>query len=375
MATPLEWLGGAIYGAKNALGLGQVNLFPGDVAQKTLGQPASSTYGGNWQQQINASTYANPVGVARYNTLGASTQAPSSGRVSSTGSAPVNYGSAPMEGTNYDSGMGWIDEAINSGLEALNQYQGTLQPAADLMVQEAETSATQQKTEAQGEQTRRLGELGTQRTTAETKTGSAVAEARRMASQLQQGIQSRYGGSTHVGGAVSEVMGSQATANIATNRAALQETLGKITVAEEGVRSRVTEIINQVNQNLELAKEKARTWLNQALADVAVKKGELEASRATMRLDAIQSYNALISDIEARNTAYKQELYNAAQAAAAKLASYKQTAVGTYEANTQAYQPYGMPGAETTTTGTGAVQGSFNVPSKPKTLEEILGIS
>jgi len=277
----------------------QANIFPGDVTQALTGTSAQETYGLPGQV-TPTTTYPRkePTTQTAYNPTGStygSTQ-----NLLSTQTAPDT---GPLESTQGDV-LSEIDAAVQIGMDALNQYQATIQPSADLQIQQAETTAGERTTETETEKARRLGEFGGQRTTAETKTGSAVAEARRMASQLQQGIQARYGGSSHLGGAVSEIMGAQATQNISGNRAALQETLGKIGQAEENVKTAADNMLQKIQNNLSLAKEKALDWVRTAMAQVNSQKAELSGDRASMRMEVIMQYQNTIAQL---NETWRQE--------------------------------------------------------------------
>lgn len=320
------------------------------------GEPGINTYlnqANQWLRNIFApKAHAQTFGVEPYtsNNQPAPTIGPAPVFPTATptgGGAPVpSGGQIPPDTSGLQDTQGQvldeIDAAIQMGMQALDQYQSTIQPSADLQIQQAEATAGQQTAETQAEKASRMGELGGQRTSAETKTGSAVAEARRMASQLQQGIQSRYGGSTHMGGAVSEVMGSQATANISQNRAALQETLGKITQAEEQVKTAATNMLDKINQNLALAKEQALNWVRTAMAEVNSQRASLAGDKAKMRMDVIMHYQDAIASL---NETWRQEqntITQKAQEASTQLSQWQQSLLPSYSPETQQWTAQGI---------------------------------
>lgn len=221
---------------------------------------------------------------------------------------------------------------IQPALDALGQQEGASKDFFNTTTQELTSEAGQQKEEAQGEQTRRLGGLANQRTREEGRTESAVGESRRQAAEIMQGLQSRFGGTTGTGRFASEITGSQATRNIATNRAALQDTMNTIGQAEEGVRNETSRILRSVEQNLATGKARARSELNQALANIASSRGELESRKAEMQMNALQNYQNLVADIGARNTAFKQTLYAKAQDAQDQISQLKARAEKSYSA-------------------------------------------
>ena len=256
------------------------------------------------------------------------------------GSPTPTYSQLPQEQVpSGPAGMDDLDAAINQGMQALSQYEGTLAPTSEVMINEAQSTFEQGKRGAETEGNRRLGEYSGQRTEEQGRTEGTISQARRLGSQMMQGIQSLYGGSTGTGQFASEILGSQVSQNIATNQAALQGTLSKISQAEGGVKDWMTNQIQTLNENLTTEKERARTWLNQALAEVASKKAELASSKAEMRMQALQSYQGLVADINARNTAAKQDAYTRAQEAAAKLETFGKSAMEKYQAALQGFQP------------------------------------
>lgn len=344
MANIFDWykqgLSGAIQTAKRATGLEHTNLFPGDVNKALTGTPATQIYGSPLLDPRGTGYGVSPQPTISGSVKGVYTTGGGGGTVPS-GSTYIPPDTGQLENTQGQV-MDEIDAAIQMGMQALDQYQSTIQPSADLQVKEAESSAQLQRNETEAEKASRMGELGGQRTSAEAKTGSAIAESRRMASQLQQGIQARHGGSTHLGGAVSEVMGSQATANISQNRAALQETLGKITQAEEQVKTAATNMLDKINQNLALAKEQALNWVRTAMAEVNSQRASLAGDKAKMRMDVIMHYQDAIASL---NETWRQEqntITQKAQEASTQLSQWQQSLLPSYSPETQSWTAQGI---------------------------------
>ena len=230
---------------------------------------------------------------------------------------------APMEQAPAGPDFSEIDNAIGQANQALDQYQSTLQPSYDTAVNEYTNTTNQQKQGALQDQQSRLNQYGQQATTATREGESAISQARRMAAELQQGIQARYGGTTGTGAFSSEILGREAMGNVQQNRAVLDETIGKITSAEEEVKNKTTSYLRQLDDNLTTLKEQARNQLQQGLAEIASKRAALQTDRATMRMDLIQNYQSVLSEINARNTQFKQQLYMKAQQASQQLEAAK----------------------------------------------------
>src|SRR5258708_2646138 len=176
----------------------QLQSIPGqyNFASQNYNAPLGSSGG---------STSYNPV-------LGASTQ--SSGGTSS-GSTTNNP--TPGPGTqlnNNPPAPPSVDPLFQPALDALN--------ASIAPTQQGEQAQEGQINQAAGEQTNQVNtalqgqqqQLGQQQGVQDTSTQNAIAQARQAASEIQQGIQARYGGSTGTGAFASEISGRSAQNNI-----------------------------------------------------------------------------------------------------------------------------------------------------------------
>ena len=232
--------------------------------------------------------------------------------------------------------------------EALSKQEGALQSGYQADLVGAETGATSRKAELAGEQERRLGEYGQQRTTETGRTEGVINEAKRMAAELLQGNQARFGGSTGTGRFASEILGSQATRNISQNRAALQETLGQIGQAETNLKDEVLRINTEIDQNLQAEKAQLKAQLDQNLASIAGEKGRLESEKGKMRVDTINQYQQTLAGIDARNTQFRQTLYQQAQAAQTEIEKLKSRATqGISPAELQNFEAISVPLGDT----------------------------
>lgn len=249
------------------------------------------------------------------------------------------YQGAPLEQSPQGPDVSAVNAAYDQALGALSQAEGAQQDIYNTAIGQAEASGKARRGEAEAEQTRRLGEYGQQRTRETDRTNSAIAEARRQAAQIIQGLQARFGGTTGTGGFSGELVGSSALQNIGANRVSLQQTLGQISQAENNVKDTTAKLLDQIEQDTLYAKERAGSELKQILADIAGKKGALAVDRANANMQALQNYQSLLSDINARNTQFKQALYQRAQAAQDQVNNFKQSALSNFQATFQDFTP------------------------------------
>jgi len=242
---------------------------------------------------------------------------------------------APMEPAPDGTEINW-DEIYAPAFDALNQAEQGLQSSYQAGLGEATSGTASRKANLASEEQARMENFGQQRTGETKRTEGAISEARRMASQLLQGLQSQYGGSTGTGAFRGEQIGAAATQNIAGNRAALQTALTGIASSETALQQKVLQLQNEEDRGLEQAKLQLRANLDRELGAIASERGKLSVDKGLQRADALQNYRAALADVEARNTQFKQQLYVQAQQQAQKLSTLKQSAQEKYSANLKA---------------------------------------
>ncbi len=212
-----------------------------------------------------------------------------------------------------------------------------------------------------------MGEFGGQRQEATTESQGVIADARRQAAEIMQGIQARYGGTTGTGKFQSEVVGGAAVKGIASVQAALQGTMGKITAAENNLKTQTQNLLVKADTWLKDTKLKLKSDLDRSLAEISRERGNLEIDKGKMRLDALQQYQQVLADTDARNTQFKQQMYMDAQNAQQQIDLMKAQAQEDYQlaASKLALR---SPITNTTTSKTAPV----NIGSSSSTSDEIV---
>lgn len=253
--------------------------------------------------------------------LGASTQVAGSGGGGGQSSQPFNSQNAPMESNPEQPNIDF-DSLIAPAIQGLESAISPLQQGfADTQGQLEASRGTQI------DQTRQ--QIGSQVQTldsAKVKQGrmaeSAADEARRQYSEIQQGLQSRYGGTTGTGMFAGELSGRETMRNIGNIREGLTTAIGEIDnklvqvkelgrLAEQDIQDKTNAMIVQ-----------ARSQLNENIANIRRQQGELQSRKAELAMNAMQMYQQAVQEVQARNAAFKQQLYvqqqQAEQALAAK---------------------------------------------------------
>ena len=211
------------------------------------------------------------------------------------------------------------------------EQEAGLEPQAATMRKEAEQRGGQLKSEAETEQSRRLGEYSGQRAEETAESKSVVGEARRLGSQLMQKGQAMFGGSTSAGGAYGEIIGQGVVRAIGKARTALTQTLSKISEAETAVKDTTTNFLRKVEEDTTLALEKVRNWLGQQRQQINQNRNMLQSEKASQNLTLLRDYQGMVQNIKQQNQQFKQQLYTAHQEREQQLADYKNTVVTDYD--------------------------------------------
>lgn len=229
-----------------------------------------------------------------------------------------------MYGNAFSQAYGALDQAESGYNQQFAADQADIGLQADTQKQGINTTlATQQRN------------LDKQTEREQLNSESAVNEQRRQFSEMAQGLQARYGGSTGTGAFAETQLGNQVLRAIGENRQTLARTLTDIGDTRNQIYGEAQRQLLEIDRRKDIALQQAKAQLNQNLAEIRGKKGQLAIERTSQMTNAIQNYQALVSSINARNTAWKQQLFTDArdferQIQARQTAAYKDN-IGEYE--------------------------------------------
>lgn len=153
-----------------------------------------------------------------------------------------------------------------------------------------------------------LENLNLQLGEAQNRTDSAIAEARRIGSEVQQGLQSRFGSTTGTGGFAGELAGREVIRQVGSQRAKMQETAKQIAVGMKQIQQQAGVELNAVQVRLTEAKSRLRRELKERLADINVQKGMLESRKAELRFDALMTARKVEAGFEEQARNFAQEI-------------------------------------------------------------------
>lgn len=224
-----------------------------------------------------------------------------------------------------------FDSLINPVLEQLGQSEA----AANSIFSEQQGNVGAQQATSQSRLQNTLGsqnqllDSGAEQQQQEGQ--SAADQARRQFSEIQQGLQAKFGGTTGTGAFAAELAG--------------RETIGSISNITQGVTKALKDITDKKTELVELGRlaaedidnsaaeqiTQARQQLEATLGSIRSQRGQLQKRKAELAMTAMQSYQSLTADIEARNTGFKQQLFMQQQAADQKLTDAQSRAKGIAE--------------------------------------------
>lgn len=138
---------------------------------------------------------------------------------------------------------------------------------------------------------------------------SAADQARQQFAEIQQGIQSRYGGTTGTGAFASELAGRQTQQNIGTVNQGLADALFQVDQKKQQVQAIGDAAVKDIENQTQAQLSSAKANLDTAIASIRNQQGMLQAQKAQMAAQAIQHYQDTVNQVNANNQSFKQQLY------------------------------------------------------------------
>lgn len=287
----------------------------------------SQTYAPQSRPGVNVPYIGTGTGGSGGQVLGASTY--------SGGAAPSNQQAGPAPEIPQPGAPSIdFDALIAPALAGLDAAIAPLQQSNAADIAGINTNAQQARDTTNQSITAQTNTIGQAQNTQKQYETSASDAARRQYSEIQQGLQSRYGGTTGTGAFAAEQAGTQtlrSMADIKTNAANAQAQLSdKLQQVQEVGRTALAHIESDLQDQI----AKAKSNLEMSLADIRNQKGQLMARKAELAANAVQLYQQTVNQVNTANAQFKQQLYSQQQAAQQNLELALQKASGIAQAAT-----------------------------------------
>ncbi|GIW70230.1 MAG: hypothetical protein KatS3mg101_0977 [Patescibacteria group bacterium] len=174
------------------------------------------------------------------------------------------------------------------------------------------------------QKTQSLRDLSTQEEQARQRKEDALSAARRLYSELGQGIQQRFGGASSAGQAASELLGREQLKQQGGIWRAFQNAVSQI----ENYRARLNEnydqAINDVNLQKAQAIQQIQSDYNAKLAQIGALRGQTESAKANLKLQLLNDLKDKVWQINIASLNYLQQLAANKQISNQILDSYTQ---------------------------------------------------
>jgi hypothetical protein len=266
---------------------------------------------------------------------------------------------APADTTGAGDTGGTVDYTamIQPAMDALTQAEQTQQTATANMIGDINTNQTTQTGILNSNLQTQQGDINTARTNQKNITQNAEAQARQAYSEIAQGIQSRFGGSTGTGAFATELAGRATNNNLAQFQTNLASAMQQLDNSWTQVQQVHDNNLASLNEQTQKAIHDAQANLDTNLNNIAFQKSALQSQKADMINQAIKDYQNTVLTIHNTSTQFAQTL-------AANLVSAGQS-IQKAMANAQAIVGQGQAGATNATAGTRALAQGYNGVSTP----------
>jgi hypothetical protein len=237
----------------------------------------------------------------------------------------------------YDQAM----QAFNAAIPMYQQMFGTAQTG----IQNWQSAQESNQNLSAQQQNQTLNESNAQQ---DTSAQNAMQQARQMQAEIQQGLQSRYGGTTGTGQFAGELSGRQSMQDIGKIQQGLQQAHLEIGNRLQQVQAVTQAALKQIGESAQQQMKQAQDTLAQEINSVQQNQSMLQVDKAKNAMSAMQNYQASINQINEFNATQQQQL----QMQQSDLTNKLQVA----QTYLQSYTGNNMPANQTApTTGAGVV--------------------
>lgn len=292
-------------------------------------------------QPSPSASFAQPAGVpnqqvfgppAPPSVLGASTQnvQPTGGTQTSGGQQTPGGGysagyKGPATQTNPQApDTSVFDQIINPVIQNFESLIGQQQTASQNQIGGLNAQRQNELDQSTADTTAQTQGLNTQTTNQTNQANNAIEEAKRMYSEMSQGIEARYGTTTNTGGFLTEQLGQQTGRNIATLHQGLTSALQDIGDKMSQVKATGELAIRGINTQFDTAIQTEQDNLQKYITQIRGNEAMLQSNKAQMAAQAIQKYQDTVNNLNAQREQQSNAYAIAAMNAQTQLQIYGQ---------------------------------------------------
>jgi hypothetical protein len=259
-----------------------------------LNAAGQSYYAGNGQQTV-ANTNKSTCAIIPSGTSGTGGQVQGAQTQGTTGGGDT-------QGTiDYNS-------MIQPALDALNGVANAAQSAATNNISDINAAQTvgqgQLNTALSGQQ----ANINQSRASQQSLSQNAIQQAKQAYSEIGQGIQARYGGSTGTGAFATELAGRQTSTNMAQINTNLTQSMAALDNTWQQVQATHDDNLKALTQQTNAAIDQVKNTLSTNLANIGTQQGMLQSQKAELIAQAVQNYQSTVNSINTANQQFAQTL-------------------------------------------------------------------
>lgn len=236
----------------------------------------------------------------------------------------------------YDSEINaQIESMYGPTMDILNQNIGLVGGQKTAAEQQAEADYQANLAQLGTQKGTTLGGLETQQRKGQTQKEDALAQARRLYSELQRGNIQRFGGATSAGQAASEIQGAEQQRQFGQTARQFNEFTQQIETARKDVESQYQTGIQQLNQAKQTAMAKIQSDFTNAIMQINNMRAQTEQQKGAAKLQALQQLRSEAQALQQQTTQFQQQLDLMREQANLNIQQYAKTtgAAGTYGTN------------------------------------------
>lgn len=221
--------------------------------------------------------------------------------------------------------MAEIDRTFNNVMNILNEQSGYLESSRSAAEKQAQADLEANKAQLGTQKTQALRGLGEQRTQGQMKREDALAQARRLYSDLQRGALSRFGAMGSGGQAASEILGGEQMRQQGQTQQQYAQFERDIQNAENKVNEDYDAGLLQLNQSFQQARSKIAQDFNSAIMQINNMRAATEQEKGAARLNALQNIRSQVNQLNMQQMTFNQQLEAMRQQQLMNIQAYKQT--------------------------------------------------
>jgi len=258
-----------------------------------------------------------------------------------TGDVPVGWNPPSSSGPDQSAIDQAITDTYNSSNSYLDQAQNQLQSDFPTIQSDINNQYGVDKGQLDTSHNASTAQFGQQQQQTDYAHESALAAARRLYSELRQGYQQRFGGSSSAGDAANQIANVEQQRQMGQQNQGYQQTNNQINMQKNNVDAQYQQGLQTLLTQRDASLNQANRDFQSKLLQISQNRAANEQAKGQAKLQALQDLRNQIFSINQQNTQFQQTLEAQRQQSALQLQNYQALAGTGVGAGYNAYNSYG----------------------------------